>query len=132
MSAGGRRRGRAALSICVTCRWKGLDAMAGEAVRPGRRLFELAREEAGPERAGRIREIVCLTHCMNACNAVATARCKPPLLMTRMAPDRKTARALLAMLERYAASQDGTVAPLPAAIPQARPLVAAPRGRSRG
>ncbi len=109
--------------------------MPGEAARPGRRLFELARQEAGGEGAGRIREIVCLTHCMNACNAVATARGKPPLLMTRMAPDRETARALLTMLERYAASPDGRVAELPGAIPQARPLVAdvhvAPRRRSR-
>ncbi len=130
----GSRRGRgqaATLRVCVTCRWKALRSVDDEAVRPGRRLFDLVRDEAPPERKGRVQEIVCLTHCMNACNAVAMQRGKTPLLMTRMAPDRETARALLAMLDRFDESETGEVPEdrVPGAIPLARPLV--PPGVSR-
>ena len=121
-----RRRGQAAtLRVCVTCRWKALPSADDEAVRPGRRLFELVRDEAPPDRKARVQEIVCLTHCMNACNAVAMQRGKTPLLMTRMAPDRETARALLAMLDLFGESETGEVPAdrTPAAIPLARPLV---------
>ncbi len=102
-------------------------------VRPGRRLHDLVKAEAGPERSAHVQEIVCLTHCMNACNAVAMQRGKVPLLMTRMAPMRETARAMLEMLDRFDASEDGVVPEeqVPEEIPHARPLVPAGVSRSR-
>ena len=105
----GRRARAASLRICVTCRWKGLDFLDGDAVPPGRRLFEIAKDIAAPHQEDRVQEIVCLTHCPNACNAVAMQRGKAPLLMTRMAPDRETARALLAALDEYGESPTGEV-----------------------
>jgi predicted metal-binding protein len=133
----GNRRGRgqsATLRVCVTCRWKGLQEMEDEAIRPGERLFQLVRDEAGPDQKDRIQDIVCLTHCMNACNAVAMQRGKTPLLMTQMAPDRETARALLAMLDAFNDSETGMVADdqVPDEIPLARPLVPPGVSRSRG
>jgi predicted metal-binding protein len=102
-------------------------------VRPGQRLFDLVKAEAGPERADRVQEIVCLTHCMNACNAVAMQRGKGPLLMTRMAPTVETARAMLEMLDRFDASEDGIVPDdqIPEEIPHARPLVPTGAARAR-
>jgi predicted metal-binding protein len=131
----GGRRGRgspAMLRVCVTCRWKGMEHLEGDTVRPGERLYELVRAEAREDQKERVQGIVCLTHCLNACNAVAMQRGKMPLLMTRMAPTVETARALLEMLDRFAASPDGTVpeAEVPDAIPLARPLV--PQGLGRG
>jgi len=109
--------------------------MESEAIRPGQRLFNLVMEEATPQQKKSVQEIVCLTHCMNACNAVAMQRGKTPLLMTRMAPDRETARALLAMLGHFEESGTGIVDDdkVPEAIPLARPLVppAASRTRNR-
>jgi len=130
------RRGRslpATLRICVTCRWQGQDVLDDELIRPGQRLHDLVKAEAGPEKADRVQEIVCLTHCMNACNAVAMQRGKTPMLMTRMAPTLETARAMLEMLDRFDASEDGTVPDdqVPDAIPQARPLIPAGAMRSR-
>ena len=123
---GGRRgAGRATLQVCVTCRWRGLDRVADADLRPGRRLFDLVSERAGEALRGRIGGIVCLTHCPNACNAVAMQRGKESLLMTRMAPTEAAADAMLELLERYADSPTGEVPAglVPAAIPVARPLV---------
>ncbi len=119
------------LRVCVTCRWQGRETMDDAPIRPGQRLHDLVREEAGPDQQHRIQEIVCLTHCMNACNAVAMQRGKTPLLMTQMTPDRETARALLAILDRFGESSDGVVpdSQVPGAIPLARPLI--PPGVSR-
>jgi predicted metal-binding protein len=130
-----RRGGRGAapaLHVCVTCRWRGMETLGEPDIRPGQHLHDLVVARATPEQRAQIKEIVCLTHCLNACNAVAMQRGKPPLLMTRMAPDEAAADALLAMLETYAESPDGTVAPddVPDAIPLARPLVP-PRGARR-
>ena len=100
--------------------------------RPGQLLYELVKARARPDQAERIHGIVCLTHCMNACNAIAMQRGKVPLLMTRMAPDAAAADALLAMLDLFAASETGEVAEadVPIAIPAARPLI--PQGMGRG
>ena len=117
---GGRRAQAASLRICVTCRWRALDVMDDEAIPPGRRLFDIAKAIATPEQKDRIHEIVCLTHCPNACNAVAMQRGKTPLLMTRMAPDHDTACALLEILEKFGRSPTGEVASTEITI---RPLV---------
>ena len=130
---GGRAgRGGAMLRVCVTCRWQGRDSVDGSDVRPGQHLHDLVKARARPDQAGRIHGIVCLTHCLNACNAVAMQRGKVPLLMTRMAPDAAAADALLEMLDRFAESATGEVteADVPGAIPVARPLV--PQGVGRG
>ena len=125
----GRRRGRRSsqptLRVCVTCRWQGLETLGEPDVRPGQHLHDLVVARAGPEQRARVQEIVCLTHCLNACNAVAMQRGKAPLLMTQMAPDEASADALLAMLDAYGESADGTVddSDVPEAIPLARPLV---------
>ncbi len=125
----GRRRGRrtsqATLRVCVTCRWQGLETLGDPDLRPGQHLHDLVVARARPDQRERVQEIVCLTHCLNACNAVAMQRGKTPLLMTQMAPDEDTADALLAMLDAYGESADGVVAggDVPAAIPLARPLV---------
>jgi predicted metal-binding protein len=131
-----RRDGRGAqptLHVCVTCRWHGLETLGEPDIRPGQHLHDLVVARASPDQRAHIKEIVCLTHCPNACNAVVMQRGKPPLLMTRMAPDEAAADALLAMLETYGESPDGTVVPgdVPDAIPLARPLVP-PRGARRG
>ena len=107
--------------------------MDNEQTRAGQHLHDLVKAEAGPEKAGRVQEIVCLTHCMNACNAVAMQRGKTPMLMTQMAPTPEAARAMLDMLDRFDASKDGTVPQdqVPDAIPQARPLIPAGAMRSR-
>lgn len=120
------------LRVCVTCRWQGWDALEGSDKRPGQHLHDLVKARARPDQADRIHGIVCLTHCLNACNAVAMQRGKMPLLMTRMAPDAAAADALLEMLDRFAASETGEVAEaeVPAAIPAARPLI--PQGVGRG
>jgi len=125
-------RGGAMLRVCVTCRWQGRDALPGGDVRPGQHLHDLVKARARPDQVERIHGIVCLTHCLNACNAVAMQRGKVPLLMTRMAPDAAAADALLDMLDRFAASETGVVAEadVPAAIPVARPLI--PQGVGRG
>jgi predicted metal-binding protein len=129
----GARGTAPALHVCVTCRWRGLETLEEPDIRPGQHLHDLVMARANPAQRAQIKEIVCLTHCLNACNAVAMQRGKPPLLMTRMAPDEAAADALLAMLETYGASADGIVAPddVPDAIPLARPLVP-PRGARRG
>ena len=75
------------LRVCVTCRWQGRDMLEEGGERPGQLLYELVKARARPDQAERIHGIVCLTHCMNACNAIAMQRGKVPLLMTRMAPD---------------------------------------------
>jgi len=120
------------LRVCITCRWQGRERMDDADIRPGQRLHDLVRGQAREDQLPRVHGIVCLTHCLNACNAVAMQRGKMPLLMTRMAPDEATARALLAMLDRFAASETGDVPPdqVPSAIPVARPLV--PQGVGRG
>jgi predicted metal-binding protein len=131
--SGGRAgRGGATLRICTTCRWQGRESMPDADVRPGEWLHDLVRARARPDQKDRVQGIVCLTHCLNACNAVAMQRGKVPLLMTRMAPDEATADALLEMLDRFAASETGQVpdAEVPAAIPLARPLI--PQGVGRG
>ena len=132
---GGRRGRRVAqpnLHVCVTCRWRGLDTLEVPNIRPGQHLHDLVMARARPDQRARIQGIVCLTHCLNACNAVALQRGKTPLLMTRMAPDEAAADALLAMLDTYGDSADGVVAErdVPDAIPLARPLVP-PRGARR-
>lgn len=130
---GGRAgRGGAMLRVCVTCRWQGRDMLEEGGERPGQLLYELVKARARPDQAERIHGIVCLTHCMNACNAIAMQRGKVPLLMTRMAPDAAAADALLAMLDLFAASETGEVAEadVPIAIPAARPLI--PQGMGRG
>jgi predicted metal-binding protein len=135
-SGTGRRRGARAtkpvLHVCVTCRWRGLETLGEPDIRPGEHLHDLVTARARPDQQGRIQGIVCLAQCLNACNAVAMQRGKPPLLMTRMAPDEAAADALLEMLDAYEASADGVVgdAERPAAIPAARPLVP-PRGARR-
>jgi len=103
-------RGGAMLRVCVTCRWQGRDALPGGDVRPGQHLHDLVKARARPDQVERIHGIVCLTHCLNACNAVA----------------------MLDMLDRFAASETGVVAEadVPAAIPVARPLI--PQGVGRG
>lgn len=132
----GRRRGRrgsqATLRVCVTCRWQGLETLGEPDLRPGQHLHNLVVARARPDQRERVQEIVCLTHCLNACNAVAMQRGKAPLLMTQMAPDEEAADALLAMLDAYGESGDGVVAAtdVPDAIPLARPLVP-PRRPSR-
>ncbi len=120
-----RRTSQASLRICVTCRWKGMETLCDPDVRPGEHLHDLVLSRARPDQRGRVEGIVCLTHCLNACNAVVMQRGKPPLLMTQMAPDEAAADALLAMLDTYRDSPDGTVAAadVPDAIPLARPLV---------
>ena len=125
-------RGGAMLRVCVTCRWQGRDSLDDSGVRPGQHLHDLVKARARPDQADRIHGIVCLTHCLNACNAVAMQRGKMPLLMTRMAPDAAAADALLEMLDRFAASETGEVADaeVPEAIPAARPLI--PHGVGRG
>ncbi len=105
-----------------------MDVMDDEAVPPGRRLFDLAKAIAAPSQKERIHEIVCLTHCPDACNAVAMERGKAPLLMTRMAPDHETAAALLETLEAFGRSPDGTVRGTGI---DTRPLVPAGRRRRR-
>jgi predicted metal-binding protein len=131
---GGGRAGRngAMLRVCVTCRWQGRDMLEEGGVRPGQILYDLVKARARPDQADRVHGIVCLTHCMNACNAVAMQRGKVPMLMTRMAPTTEAADGLLAMLDRFAASETGEVpdAEVPAAIPAARPLI--PQGVGRG
>ncbi|MEM7123289.1 MAG: DUF1636 family protein [Pseudomonadota bacterium] len=135
--SGGRRRGRRSsqptLRVCVTCRWQGLETLGEPDVRPGQHLHDLVVARARPDQRDRVQEIVCLTHCLNACNAVAMQRGKAPLLMTQMAPDEASADALLAMLDAYGESSDGTVDDndVPEAIPLARPLVP-PRRPGRG
>lgn len=131
-SAGRTGRGGAILRICTTCRWQGRESMPDADIRPGERLHDLARARARPDQVDRVQGIVCLTHCLNACNAVVMQRGKVPLLMTRMAPDEAAADALLAMLDRYAAAETGEVpqAEVPDAIPLARPLI--PQGMGRG
>lgn len=121
------------LRVCVTCRWQGRETMPGDTVRPGERLHELVLARARPDQKDRVHGIVCLTHCLNACNAVAMQRGKVPLLMTRMAPDEAAADALLEMLDRFAASETGEVpaSEVPAAIPLARPLIPPGMGRGR-
>jgi predicted metal-binding protein len=127
-----RRDAPPSLHVCVTCRWRGLETLGEPDIRPGQHLYDLVIARARPDQATRIQGIVCLAHCLNACNAVAMQRGKPPLLMTRMAPDEASADALLAMLDAYGVSPDGTIADgdVPDAIPQARPLVP-PRGARR-
>lgn len=110
----------ASLRICVTCRWRALDVMPDGDDLPGKRLHDIARAVASPEERERIHPIVCLTHCPDACNAVAMQRGKPPLLMTRMSPDHDTARALLDTLHVYGQSPDGTVT---GSAVETRPLV---------
>jgi len=130
---GGRAgRGGATLRVCVTCRWQGRESMDDADVRPGQHLHDLVRELAREDQKERVHGIVCLTHCMNACNAVAMQRGKVPLLMTRMAPTEEAARALLDMLDRFAEAPTGEVPDdqVPQAIPLARPLV--PQGVGRG
>jgi len=132
-NGGGRAgRGGATLRVCVTCRWQGHDGMPDADIRPGERLHDLVKARARPDQVDRVQGIVCLTHCLNACNAVAMQRGKMPLLMTRMAPDEAAADALLEMLDRFTASETGEVPPgeVPAAIPLARPLI--PQGMGRG
>jgi len=109
-----------------------MEAFGQEGVRPGQYLYDLVMARATPEQASRVQGIVCLAHCLHACNAVALQRGKTPLLMTQMAPDAATADALLAMLELYGESADGAVVSqdVPEAIPLARPLVP-PRGGRR-
>lgn len=131
-------RGSASLRVCVTCRWQaveGMDAdfMTAPGERPGQQLFDLVKQRARPDQKERVQGIVCLTHCLNACNAVAMQRGKMPLLMTRMVPDVATADALLEMLDRFAASPTGEVpaAEVPVAIPLARPLIAQGLNRNR-
>jgi predicted metal-binding protein len=132
----GRRRGRReavpSLHVCVTCRWHGMETFGPDGVRPGQHLHDLVKARATPEQNARIQGIVCLAHCLHACNAVAMQRGKTPLLMTQMAPDEATARALLALLDTYGESADGVVSDrdVPQAIPLARPLVP-PRGGRR-
>lgn len=99
----------ASLRICVTCRWRALDVMPDGDDLPGKRLHDIAYAMASPAERERIHPIVCLTHCPDACNAVAMQRGKPPLLITRMSPDHDTARALLDTLHVYDRSPDGTV-----------------------
>lgn len=120
------------LRVCVTCRWQGRDTMEGGTERPGQVLHDLVKARARPDQVERIHGIVCLTHCMNACNAVAMQRGKMPLLMTRLEPSAAAADALLEMLDRFAQSQTGEVPQneVPDAIPAARPLI--PQGAGRG
>ena len=129
----GRRGTQPNLHVCVTCRWQGLETLGEPDIRPGQHLHDLVVARARPDQRAKIQEIVCLTHCLNACNAVAMQRGKPPMLMTKMAPDEAAADALLAMLDTYGESSDGVVADqdVPEAIPLARPLVP-PRARNRG
>lgn len=110
----------ASLRICVTCRWRALDVMPDGDDLPGKRLHDIACAIASPAERERIHPIVCLTHCPDACNAVAMQRGKPPLLMTRMSPDHDTARALLDTLQVYDQSPDGAVS---GSAVETRPLV---------
>ena len=109
----------------MTCRWQGLETLGEPDLRPGQHLHDLVVARARPDQRERVQGIVCLTHCLNACNAVAMQRGKTPLLMTQMTPDEASADALLAMLDAFGDSPDGVVAQhdVPDAIPLARPLV---------
>ena len=118
----------ASLRICVTCRWRALDAMPDGDDLPGKRLHDIACAIASPGERERIHPIVCLTHCPDACNAVAMQRGKPPLLATRMSPDHDTARALLDTLHAYDQSPDGVVS---YSAVETRPLVPGATRRRR-
>ena len=104
-----RRRSRSTLRVCITCRWRGQMFMDDEEIRPGQRLFDLTRRMAPGELQDRVQGIVCLSHCMNACNAVLTQRGKPAQLMTRMEPTEACARELLNMFEQFDQSATGNV-----------------------
>jgi predicted metal-binding protein len=108
----GGRRGRRGdiLRICVTCRWRGLEALPGTELRPGRRLYDLVAARAGEELGPAIHPICCLANCFRSCNAVLAGRGKAAVMLSLMAPDEATAEALLDYFARYRASADGAVA----------------------
>lgn len=129
----GRRAGRSrdVLRVCVTCRWRGLDALPGTEIRPGQRLYDLVMAKAAP--GSQVHPICCLSNCFRACNAVLSSRGKTAVMLSEMAPDEATAGALLEALARYAASRDGMMVDgLPKELPVARALRPGGQGTGEG
>lgn len=112
----GSRRGDV-MRICVTCRWRGLEALPGTDLRPGRRLYDLLMETAGESLKGAIHPICCLSNCFRSCNAVLAGRGKAAVMLSLMAPDTASACALLDYFARYRASVDGEVAATATELP---------------
>ena len=128
---GGTTRRGEVLRVCVTCRWRGLEALPGTELRPGQRLYDLVIERLGGPRPT-IQPICCLSNCFRACNAVMSGRGKAAIMLAEMAPDAAAAGALLDAFARFRKSGDGMGAAdgaLPGSLVMLRPVAPGRRGR---